>query len=211
MGTEQPLLKNTNMTTKPKTIAFTSAILEDIRKFGEWNSKDVTIYVSTTDTNNGKTYPINWSYSNERRPDNDYKAKANGRGVQIRIWPYENCEHKTVGSMNWNGPEIARSDDAGEYEFGAATLRLVHRKVEALRETLGPVTDAADEVARVLSACGVIEVWLPAGKDSEWLSGEKWNVMSVGSFVARLRGHLPEQVEARKAREAVEAEKESAA
>jgi hypothetical protein len=197
------------MTTKIKTIAFVQSPLEDIRKLGEWNSEDVAIYVSTTDTTNGKTFPINWSFSKERNSENNYKAKANGRGITIRVWPYENYEKKVVGSMNWSGPTVERCDDAAEYEFGAGTLRLVNRKVEALRETLGPVTDAADDVARVLSACGVSEVWIPQSKDSQWMSGEKWSVASAGSFVARLRGHLPEQVEARKAREAVEAARDA--
>lgn len=136
---------------------------------------------------NGNESPRNWSHW-----DRESKTGPCG-GCSARMYASEASYYTgTEGNhLLTNGPQVT-SDDVRDYEYAVKALKLIAKRHSEQYATRGNPVDAAESMGRWLEACGVKRVFMRPSPvcASSWLSEGEWLILSVGTFVGKVRSAL---------------------
>ena len=164
------------MKSASKHVAMISLPLPDKLPVSEWNTADISVHVSPLRTENGKTFPINWSHSYD-------EPKSSNGGLFARVF---RSHYDGKGLFGSYGPSLSYAA-LPQYEHAARALARVEKKTDAMRDLRGPAADAADELGRWLEAAGVSEVWVSRDRITNSLADADWQILSPGQLVCAVR------------------------
>ncbi len=168
-------------------IAFVSGNLEMLRA-SDYNSNDIRVTIGRMGKDGA---PRNWSLNYD-------EAKTSTGGCYARVFASGNRDGSVwkvlFGSY---GPE-ATFADMGDFEHGLRALKLIQKRLEAMRDVRGPIFNALEHVQRWLEATGVSVVLVrPDKSQEEWLNRGEWLSLPIGRFVQeKLKPCFPEEHEA---------------
>ena len=151
--------------------------LEPVPEYSTGNEIKVTIGV----LEDGVSHPRNFSTSSSTPKNSAGECSARifttHDGKQTCFWSY--------------GPQISYGD-LNDYAHGVRALKRIAKNLHKIYNVRGNCLDAADEMGRWLEACKVKKVFIrPDGESRKsWMNEGRWDELSIGAFVQRVRANL---------------------
>lgn len=129
-------------------------------------------------TSMGQTRPAIWYLSPQGEP-----AYSCG-GCTVRVFSHRSEINGPIYSFaGLIGPDVVLGELA-DYEHGARAMRRVAEEIREIEAQRGPHRDAAEQMGRLLEACGIERVYVEQDPDA---NGNPWRILTVGALVESVR------------------------